>query len=563
MKYVWLLSIVNPLRLQAAQGSPLTSASSTTSNPLSAVTGASTISAAPPGDWTACVLANSAPQNLNSIIGFRKATTVKGPVTTLKKIEPIPQPVPSDPSVEVSGLVATAENQVRDVPLSVMNAQQAKLPTISPPAEPESSFEQRHSPSLQATISQPIDQSGKTPMLPPIIVGGITYVLVHAYHTHSNTILWQQNSRSSQTESEGVAWYEYYVKHDSEPDGLDHETLKSGQTQIGLPPVVVGGLTYKPVGKGFKPGWQTTAPVDISGSAKETAKPAANPSVGEGMLTANSQYSASPGVLSTLSIQSQSALPPASSNLGLGSQTMTALPGRSGLMLGSSTLLPGSPTITVTSESPFGSLTVADKTFIPLGNTAISIDGTTLSISGPAMTENGTVLSLASGGLVVGSSTFALPTPAPYAVATTTSWAFTPTPAFAVSGQSVVPASPTTFVIEGQTFTAYPSGLAIDGTEVFQGSTAITLSGTAISLGSSEIVIGASTIPFASVTGLGAALSSGLPTVGSTSSVGFGPTLTGTASTKGSHQSAAGQLRIPGKMVMVWLAMIALTIAVG
>ena len=130
-----------------------------------------------------------------------------------------------------------------------------------------------------------------------------------------------------------------------------------------------------------------------------------------------------------------------------------------------------------------------------------------------------------------------------------------------ISAQSIIPASPPIFTIAGETFTAYPSGLAISGTEVFQGSTAITLSGTAISLGSSEVVIGTSTIPFASVTGLGAAISSGLGAGGSVSGGGFGHTATVTGP-KESHVSAAGQLEVRGNMMMVWFGMIVLMIVV-
>ena len=57
-------------------------------------------------------------------------------------------------------------------------------------------------------------------------------------------------------------------------------------------------------------------------------------------------------------------------------------------------------------------LTAGGETFTPLGSTAVLVDGTPLSIGGPALTEHGTKISLASNGLVVGSSTFAYATPA-------------------------------------------------------------------------------------------------------------------------------------------------------
>ena len=131
----------------------------------------------------------------------------------------------------------------------------------------------------------------------------------------------------------------------------------------------------------------------------------------------------------------------------------------------------------------------------------------------------------------------------------------------AVSRQLIIPASPSVFVIASQTFTAYPSGLAIADTEVFQGSTAITVSGTTISLGRSDIVIGTSTVPFASITGLGAALSSGLvPIVSSAPGAGSGPIAKAT-SAKESHQSSGGESGRKVGMVMVWLVIIAVFIA--
>lgn len=94
---------------------------------------------------------------------------------------------------------------------------------------------------------------------------------------------------------------------------------------------------------------------------------------------------------------------------------------------------------------------------------------------------------------------------------------------------------------------------------MFQGSSAITLSGTAISLDSSDIVIGASTIPFASVTRLGAALSSGLATLPTGSGSGSGPTATSTG-VKEAHRWAAGRLRPSEVIVEVWLILIIIAI---
>ena len=52
-----------------------------------------------------------------------------------------------------------------------------------------------------------------------------------------------------------------------------------------------------------------------------------------------------------------------------------------------------------------------DNAFTPLGITAVLVNGTPLLIGGPAITEHGIKISLASNGLVAGSSTFAYAKP--------------------------------------------------------------------------------------------------------------------------------------------------------
>ena len=151
---------------------------------------------------------------------------------------------------------------------------------------------------------------------------------------------------------------------------------------------------------------------------------------------------------STFLFPSSSSTPP-SSVLTIGSQTLTAIPG-GGFEINHSTLLPGFPALTVSgntyslnsasslivdgastiplataaagpTNSNNAALTAAGQTFTPLGTTAVIINGTTLSLSSPAITEaDGEIISLASDGLVIGSSTYAFPTPAS-APATTTS----------------------------------------------------------------------------------------------------------------------------------------------
>ena len=144
------------------------------------------------------------------------------------------------------------------------------------------------------------------------------------------------------------------------------------------------------------------------------------------------------------------------------------------LIVGSSTI----PLATAGSNAANGVLTAGSKAFMPLGSTAVAVNGATLSLNGPEIKDHGTVLSLGSGGLVVGASTYAFATPAPSAAATAQQFPIT-----------------TILSAGGQTFTANPSGFSIADTTLSPGSPALTISGTLISLGTSGILtIDSSTI---------------------------------------------------------------------
>ena len=98
-------------------------------------------------------------------------------------------------------------------------------------------------------------------------------------------------------------------------------------------------------------------------------------------------------------------------------------------------------------------ITFAGQTFTQLRSDAVAFHGTTLVANGPAATIAGTVISLASSNLVVGSQTFALPTPAP---------------------------------------NAFHIAVVIDGTTLTAGASAVTISGKTLSLafGSSGLYVG-------------------------------------------------------------------------
>ena len=195
------------------------------------------------------------------------------------------------------------------------------------------------------------------------------------------------------------------------------------------------------------------------------------------------------------------------------SGTAVSLNTASSLIIGSSTIALASADSDALSQNANPPLTAEGETFTPLGPSSVAIDGTTLSVAGPAITDHGTIISLASAGLVVDSSTFAYPNPA-------SSKALTSVTDGPLPGQG---ATPTVFAIDGETFTAAPpSTLLIAGTDVAVGGEPITLNGTVISLASDSLVVGASTIPLASVSGLTAAIAPS-----ATTTAGPGPALLG------------------------------------
>ena len=460
---LWLIQSIALLHCQSSQGSPLDITALNASRSSNTTSDSSTTLATP-----ALNLTSSIPVIANT---SQKGAATSGPVTLVKTIELIPQPVSGYSSARSSGFNDRS---------SGASAWQTKLATISSSAEPRATSEPRISLSGQVPVPHAAVQLDKSSMLQPIIVGGITYAPEHA------------------------------ADHASRSYGLDHAAFSLWQGEAGLPPVVVGGLTYTQAAKGLPSGMQPTAPMNIATPATETGKLAAISLVkGSESHLAHSismptQYLAGSGASRPLLSQFESLTPP-SSTLGF-------------------------------------ALAVVSNTFVPIGSTAVSVNGA----------------NLASCGLVSGSSAYSSATPSPTAVVTTSNRTIAPT---SMSSQLILPASPSTFTIASQTFTAYPSGLAIAGTEVFQGSTAITVSGTTISLGRSDIVIGTSIVPFASITGLGAALSSGLvPTFTDASGVGSGSSVTN-PSTIESHRSAGGKCGRKVEMVMVWFVMIAVFIA--
>ena len=143
------------------------------------------------------------------------------------------------------------------------------------------------------------------------------------------------------------------------------------------------------------------------------------------------------------------------------------------ISLGSSEIIAGSSTLLLPTRTETGILTAAGQTFTPLGSDSILLDGTTLSINGPATINAGTTLSLDPSGLVVGTQTFAFPTPAP----------------------ELIPSASRVFTFAGQTFTSLKNAaVAFGGMTLLPNGPAVTLSGTVLSLASSALVIGTQTL---------------------------------------------------------------------
>ena len=234
------------------------------------------------------------------------------------------------------------------------------------------------------------------------------------------------------------------VQGSSEPsasNGQSDSAVDSGQSELNqlnpVPaeadskPIVIGDTTYTPVAASPRPTPQNAAVYYYSGVALTQG--------GSAITVSGTRISLGPsGVVVGSSTIPLSTLTPTTSLLQIGSQTFTALRGNEkGFEIDHTPLLPGSSAISVdgtrysideagslisgtstialatagSSNTSDSALTAGGETFTPLGSTAVVVDGSTLSVGGSAITEDGTKVSLASSGLVVGSSTFAYATP--------------------------------------------------------------------------------------------------------------------------------------------------------
>ncbi len=158
--------------------------------------------------------------------------------------------------------------------------------------------------------------------------------------------------------------------------------------------------------------------------------------------------------------------------------------GSSGLIAGTSTIaIPAIDAQSPTAKAVPGVFTAAGQTWTQINQNVVIANGATLSIGGAPLTTDGTILSLATAGLIAGTSTLAIPAPSA-----------NPTPA---------QHEPAVFTAAGQAFTPLGNNqLLVNGVTIIQNAPATTISGIAISLGTSLLVVGTSTLPLSNAIAL-------------------------------------------------------------
>ena len=314
------------------------------------------------------------------------------------------------------------------------------------------------------------------------------------------------------------------------PISLDESAIVIGTNTVALPqpasspspqvPSTSQPASFTSQESSFSPGTanpstQTqTSPIEASTTAfSVTSRTIQTSPVVSATSTAPSQFTSS----AIITNQPSNSFP----ILNAGGHTFTALPGKnSGLEINGSTIIPGAQAVTLNGESysintnntlviggsafPVatgngdGALTAGGETFKPLASDMISIDGYTITVSGPGVLQGNRKILLETGGLMIDSSTYAFAAPV------------NPGPITGSMSQQSAQL-PSVFIIDGQTFTANTSGLAISNTEVMVGGSAITINGTKISLDLSTLAVGSDRIPIASVSDLGPALFGAVP----------------------------------------------------
>ena len=288
---------------------------------------------------------------------------------------------------------------------------------------------------FSAPQSVPSVESNTTPnqdQAQPVVVGGKTYAPA------SPTT--QAGNSQAYANTPGQEAFDEQSNSAVNNSNTELDQLSPLPGQADLKPIVIGDKTYTPVTANPTPTPQSPAVFYYDGVALTQG--------GSAITISSTRISLGPsGVFLGTSSIPFSTITPIKSLLNIGSQTLTALSGSEvGFEIDHSALFPGSSAIFVagtrysintagsliagtstialatagSSNTSNTALAVVGQTFTPLGSTAVVVDGSTLFVGGSAITENGTRISLASTGLVVGSSTFSYATPVGNAVTAST-----------------------------------------------------------------------------------------------------------------------------------------------
>lgn len=246
---------------------------------------------------------------------------------------------------------------------------------------------------FSAAQSEPSVESSTAsdqPEAEPVVVGGKEYApIAPTSQSETSQVAGNTPEQGGSESSNPQEQSDNEVHNDhTEPDDLIPQPAQADST-----PIVIGGITYTPVPSNPTSPPQSAAVLSLAPTASLLA-------IGQQTLTAL------PGGEVGFEID-QSTLLPGGSALSISGQ-IYSINGADSLIVGTSTI----PLATVgSSNMSNGALTAGGETFTPLGSTAVVVDGSTISVGGSAITVNGTRLSLASNGLLVGSSTFAYATP--------------------------------------------------------------------------------------------------------------------------------------------------------
>ncbi|MCJ1337849.1 hypothetical protein MMC09_003133 [Bachmanniomyces sp. S44760] len=378
----------------------------------------------------------------------------------------VPQPasIPSPVASSTAG-PATLPNELT----GVWNPSAA-----SPAADPPNQTSSLHTPAQPADPGKSENELGQTNDPTQTLVGPETPVTATPLRTQNiNTQQSQPASVGNQNAdpSNGLSSTAYISTHQ-----VPTAVIVGGNTiTAGGDPVVAGGNTFS-IDSGTLHVGPTAVP--ISAFAYPVGQP-------QSVQTPQGAFSIINGVTV------QPIIPPATTNMPVevAGIPVSFDPERPGVVVGSKTVLPGAPLVQVAG------------TLISLGSSDIVVDGSTVPIAqhaGPsplAATIDSQIIG--SGAIYAPSVDGTEPTPEMAATFSGTPLSVDQTGVVVLGSPSITLAenpNPSIFTVGGQTFTAAPQGIPVDGTTLTQGGGAVIISGTPISLApSGMIIIGSST----------------------------------------------------------------------